>query len=395
MSNAIDEAVLDDGAALVAADQGEMLRAVASSGAQVRLATRLAGEAGVARLAEEGRPRALVVAGMGGSGQAGDVLTAVVGVGAAVPVVTLRGPALPGWVGPTDLVVAVSCSGTTAETLLVAEAAGRRGARLLTVGAPGSPLEERSRSARGRHVPVDARGLPPRANLWALAVPVLLAADALGLARVGPATLEATAGVLDETAVRCGPSRELFDNPAKTLALELAGTLPLVWGSGDAGAVAATRFATQLQENAKLPAVPGVLPEAGHNQVVAFDGPFGGAKSSFPPRGGTGPLGEPEDLDDFFRDRVEEPYVPRLQLVLLRDTEEHPLAAARAGALPGLAEERGVGVSQLRAAGNSPLERLASLVAVCDFASVYLALATGIDPTPIAPIEDLKERTAR
>jgi glucose/mannose-6-phosphate isomerase len=46
----------------------------------------------------------------------------------------------------------------------------------------------------------------------------------------------------------------------------------------------------------------------------------------------------------------------------------------------------------MAARGEHPLSRLASLIAPADFASVYLALAQGIDPTPIEPIISLKER---
>ena len=72
-------ALLDDVAALDAGDPGGMLLAVASSAAQVREAALLTAEAGVDRLLEDGRPRAVVVCGMGGSGLAGDVLAGVAG----------------------------------------------------------------------------------------------------------------------------------------------------------------------------------------------------------------------------------------------------------------------------------------------------------------------------
>ncbi len=56
--------------------------------------------------------------------------------------------------------------------------------------------------------------------------------------------------------------------------------------------------------------------------------------------------------------------------------------------------ESGVPVSRLAAVGEHPLERMASLCAVGDFASVYLGLLGGVDPTPILPIEILKARIA-
>jgi len=133
-----DESVLDDLAALDARDPGGMLRAVGSAGAQVREALLRLDEAAVRAVAAEGRPRALVVAGMGGSGIAGDVVAAVTGSSCAVPVIVTRGYRPPGWVGPLDLVIAVSCSGETEETIATADEAVRRGARVVTAARAGS-----------------------------------------------------------------------------------------------------------------------------------------------------------------------------------------------------------------------------------------------------------------
>src|SRR5216683_2460756 len=103
-----------------AADPGGMLRQVASSAAQVRSSLQACAEADLRGISPEERPRAIVVAGMGGSGIAGDVLAAVCGSGAPVQVITTHGYQLPGWVGAADLVIAVSCSGSTEETLAAA-----------------------------------------------------------------------------------------------------------------------------------------------------------------------------------------------------------------------------------------------------------------------------------
>jgi hypothetical protein len=51
-------------------------------------------------------------------------------------------------------------------------------------------------------------------------------------------------------------------------------------------------------------------------------------------------------------------------------------------------------VSVLTAEGGCELERLASLVAVPDFASVYLALLHGVDPIAVPAVTELKERIA-
>src|SRR5437764_1175781 len=153
-----------------------MLRDVATSGAQVRQAVAAAAEAGVGALAEAGRPRAVVVTGMGGSGIAGDVLAVVAGLTCSVPITVHRGYGLPGWVGAADLVAAVSCSGTTEETLSAAGEAARRGCRLLGVGAKDSPLAGLTRQASAPFIAIEPAGMP-RSTLWGLSVPLVVVAE--------------------------------------------------------------------------------------------------------------------------------------------------------------------------------------------------------------------------
>ncbi|HVV77875.1 MAG TPA: SIS domain-containing protein [Mycobacteriales bacterium] len=367
---------LDDPAAIAELDASGMLRAVAGSAAQIRSSLTAVQDASLAPLALDTRPRAIVVAGMGGSGVSGDVLAALAVARCPVPVVVHRGYSLPGWVGAADLVMAVSCSGTTAETLSSAVEAARRGARLLGVGAADSPLDLHCRSEHGAFVPVVGQ-VAPRASLWALVVPLLVVAERAGLLDLGDdlADLEAAAIRLESIASSCRPDLESFVNPAKSLAAELLDVLPMFWGSGEIGPISALRAACQLAENAKAPAIAGALPEAHHNQSVVLDGNLAGASAD----------------DDIFRDRVEDPDPFRLRLVMLRD-DDGGHATLRADASIEVARSRGVGVSVLSAEGDSAFERLASIVGLVDFASVYVALATGFDPTPIGPINDLKAR---
>ncbi|HEX7354312.1 MAG TPA: SIS domain-containing protein [Mycobacteriales bacterium] len=366
---------LDDVDAVEAADPGQMLRAIASSAAQVREAVTRTADAGLDRLGAE-RPRAIVTAGMGGSGIAGDVLAAATGPSCPVPVLTHRAPGLPGWVGVADVVCAVSCSGATAETLSAAEEAVRRGARVLGVGAANSPLADIVARGHGPYVVVPG-GRMPRASLWALAIPLVLAADRLGVLGE-PVAADATADRLEQIAERCHPARDALVNPGKELAHVLAGALTVTWGATPLTGVAAYRFACDLNENAKLPAVHGVLPEAAHNQIVAYDGPFApGAADIF---------ADP-DLDD--------PAARAMHQVLLREPGQESAAAARtADAITQLAPDRGIRVTQLSAEGTSRLERLASLVGLLDYVSVYAALVGGVDPTPIDPISALKATAA-
>ncbi|ETK33516.1 SIS domain-containing protein [Microbispora sp. ATCC PTA-5024] len=365
---------LDDQAYLAEADPSGMLRTVASSAAQVRTAYRSAVEAGVAALGRELRPRAIVVAGMGASGVAGEILDAVCGNGVPLPIVTVRGYRLPGWIGAADLMIAVSRSGTTEETIAVATEAARRGCVVLGVGRPDTPLAALVTQAGGRYVPVSGAAGQTRVTMWGLAIPLIVAAAGMGLVEAGEDVVEAVATVLEDIAHRCRPSSESFINPGKTLAMELAGSIPMIWGVSPVAAAAAYRLSCQLNENAKYPAVWGQIPEVTHNQLAVLDGPLAGR--------------------DLFADPFsDEPGGgARLRLVLLRDVEEHPQVTRRRVAAVRLAEDRDVPVSEIVADGAHPLERLATLVGLGDYATVYLALGYGIDPAAVPAVTELAAR---
>lgn len=384
----VDEQLLDDADQLAAADTSGSLVALAGSGAQVRRAVTAAQEAGVRRFADFGRPRAVIVASLGGSAVVGDVLTTLAGSGSPVPVSVRRGLPLPGWVGALDLVVAVSMSGRAPGPLGLAAEAARRGARLLTVGNPDSPLADVAARTGGVHVPVaraaTSAGRASRLALWSLLTPVLLAGHALGLTDTSETVLEGVADRLDAQAETYRPTSEAFVNPAKGLALELDGTIPVILGDGDLTGVAASRAVGMLARTARVPAMRGALPDDAGDVVATFGGRFAARQDIFA---------------DPFADDVDT--TPRLRLLFLRDAEptiDRPdsswLDTARtADAVRETASEAGVRVSEVCAQAGHPLERLADLVSLTDFASVYMALASGVDPLTSPHVADLRDRT--
>jgi glucose/mannose-6-phosphate isomerase len=385
---ALDEQLLDDADALAAADPSGSLRALASAGAQIRTALTATQEAQVTRIVGDGRPRAVVVASLGGSAVVSDVLTMLAGSASPVPVSVRRGLPLPGWVGPLDLVVAVSMSGRAPGPLGLAAEAARRGARLLTVGMPGSPLAEVAVQTGGVHVAVPPPSTPAarasRMALWALLTPVLVAGYELGLVETPAALLNRVAERLDMHATTYRPSSDAFVNPAKALALELSDAVPVVLGDGDVTGVAATRAVSMLARTARVPAMRGALPDDAGDVVATFGGPFAARPG------------------DVFNDPyLDDPMGARLRLLFLRDAEptvHQPdgtwLETSRtADAVRLTAEEAGVRISEATAEAGHPLERLADLIALTDFAAVYLALAGGVDPLTSPHVADLRDRT--
>lgn len=107
--------------------------------------------------------------------------------------------------------------------------------------------------------------------LWALLTPLLALLDRTGLLTAPPDTLQKVADRLDAVAERCGPAVVTYSNAAKTLAAELADSLPVVWTEGVSAGPAGRRFAAALAELSGTPAVVAELPEAlaAHSALLA------------------------------------------------------------------------------------------------------------------------------
>jgi len=344
----------DAGTAWLRPDSDGMGSATAALGDQ--LARALAGAARVPGLPDATELDAVVVLGMGGSGVAGEVLAAVAGERGRRPVVAAGDYHLPSFTGPRTLVVAVSFSGNTEETLSSATTALDRGAHV--VGITGGGLLGEMLGDAGKPVIRLPEGIPqPRAGIAAMVVPLLLLCEQVGA--IGPVRAE-----LEEAAAlsraRC---RELASGggTAAEVARRIGRTIPLVHGAAGLGAVAARRFKTQVNENAKAPAFFSSEPEACHNEICGF--------------GQNG---------DVTRQLV--------TLVVLRTGLEHPQIARRFELFGELTSEALAGVVTIDARGESGLARFFDLVAVGDFVSLHLATREGIDPGPVPVLDEVKAR---
>lgn len=359
----IDDSVLADPDRLVSLG-GAVLAATASAGAQLRAGIAETDGEVLDAIAASGRPRAVVVMGAGGSSAAGEILAACSGRGSPVPVVSTGGPGLPGWVGPMDLVIAISASGESPETIAVVAEAGRRGCTLVGVSAGDGPLEDAVAHARGRHLHVRHVAAPrlARTLTWRLAAPVLLLGQRLGIVDGGQEVLHAAADALAEASQACGPTVELGQNPAKDLALAAAEDYLMVWGTPSVAAAAARRMARQLAENAGLPAGAGAFPEVARTHARILAGPWRDVEA------------------DIFRDRLTEPDGGiRPHLLLLTDDETDAVSAELVAASSQVASDSGIPVSTLNGGSGHPLLRFARLSQPTDLASVYAAAVAGAD----------------
>jgi glucose/mannose-6-phosphate isomerase len=298
----------------------------------------------------------ITLAGMGGSGVGGDLVRAVYAVRLGVPVEVLRSPVLPEYCGPHSLVVCTSYSGNTAETLSVFDEAVERGCRVIAVTS-GGELAARA-AAKNEAVVAVPGGMQPRAALGHLAFGLLGALESVGVLPRASDEVDEAAKVLDRLVADLGPANG--GSRAKAIARSIGDRVPVVWGAEGLGSVAAMRWKTQLNENAKTPAFHASMSELDHNELAGWTK-------------GTG--------DHFF-------------LVALRHQGEVGSTAERFTFSADVARQAGAGFAEVSAEGSSPLARLMSLIAIGDFTSVYLGLLRGEDPTQVDVIVRLKDHLA-
>ncbi len=306
---------------------------------------------GLAHRVDDGSLRGfsrLVVLGMGGSGIAGDLLARF----ADVETVVVHGYSLPPWVGPESLVIALSYSGDTEETLAAfAQAEGKTSRRLAV--SSGGKLGQMCTKQGIPWIQIP-RGLPPRAALGYLLFPLLGLMDRWGLLR---GKLSLALEGLENLAAELAPHQE--GNRAQGLARELQGKVPLVYGA-EATAPVAFRWKTQINENAKQPAFWAELPELCHNEIVGWE--------------------------------LTSPVLPQGAVIFLRTALDHPRNALRVETLKDLLRARSLPFWELWGEGQDLLGQALYLLYFGDWVSVYLALVNGVDPAPVRVIQELKRR---
>ncbi|MEB3221847.1 MAG: bifunctional phosphoglucose/phosphomannose isomerase [Candidatus Sericytochromatia bacterium] len=301
-------------------------------------------------------PTQLLVCGMGGSAISGDVVRTWALPAATCAVTVHRGDGLPAHAGASTLACFLSYSGNTGETLGALREALARGVPSVVVTSGG----EAARLAGEAGVPVVS--LPgawqPRAAMGDLLGALLgVVGQVAGFPRPNVAgAVEALRAVR----ARCAPAVPTAANPAKQLALSLAGKVPFVLGTTPTTEAIATRWKCQLNENAKVTSHLGLLPEFTHNDIVNLS-----AASH-----------------------------AHVALVALADPADSDFVRRQRGhALDLLAPSLG-GVHTLEGEGADGLARQLTLAHMGDWVSVYLGLLGGHDPTPVTAIGELKRRMA-
>jgi glucose/mannose-6-phosphate isomerase len=300
----------------------------------------------------------VVLAGAGVAGQAGTVVREAAGPLMSVPVVVHRGYGIPNFVDRSTLVVALSYDGDSEETVEAAQMALDDGANLLCVSR-GGRLAELARSSGSPHLPLGFEAPVARAALGGLAVPVLSALERMGFFPGGRTWI-------DDAVAQLTRRRDLLiteDNVARRLARRLGRAFPIVYGGNGLGGVAAERWKSQFNENAKIPAFANQVPELTHDEICGW--------------------GQHGDVTRQV-----------FQLFVLRHDYEHPQVARRLTVVDEILDEVVGAVHTVRAEGEGMLAQLLDLALVGDFTSLHVAAEQGVDPGPVPVVDEVAARVA-
>ncbi len=301
-------------------------------------------------------PKNVIIAGMGGSAIGGELFKDLVRDGVRVPVEVSRTYSLPAYVDKRSLVFVVSYSGETEETLSSFLNAIKRKCMVFCISSGGRLLAFAERlGIPFLQIPC---GFPPRAALPYLFTPLVVVLERLRVISGVSRDFSEALSVLDRVSKENAPEKPATDNFAKSLAVGINGSVPVIYGFGIFRGVA-QRFKTQFNENSKVPSKWEFFSEVDHNEVVGW-ARAGSLANCF--------------STVFIRDKNE-------------PLEIHNRIEITKGLMP-----QGSKLFEVWSQGKGALARMLSTVCIGDFTSVYLALLRGVDPTPVETISVLKAR---
>ncbi len=289
----------------------------------------------------------VLVLGMGPGGFAGDLLAVTAGPFMPLPIVVVKSYQPPSYVDEQTLVFALSASGDTPEIVQAAAQAAGAGGRVVAVTG-GGQLAQMAADWSAPLVEVDPMLYPPRAGLSVLTVAPMIILEKMGLF---PGATQWVRHAVDQIRGRRDTSRA----PAAALARHLAGTVPLIYGGGGLGSVAARHWKNMINTSAKAPAFSAGVPDLLHNEIAGW--------------------GQHGDLTRQV-----------FSMVVLRHEHEHPEVMRGFDILIDLMDEVVGDVHTVEAAGEGPVAQIFDLMYQGSMTALEMAAAVGLDPGPVPAI---------
>lgn len=298
----------------------------------------------------------VVLCGMGGSAIGGDMLRSFFGNRLRVPIHSCRDYAVPAYLSGRGLVVISSYSGNTGETLSAFDSVRGANAAAAVIAVTSGGKVERVCAQDDIPCCIIPGGMPPRAAIAFSFFPTVQALRAVGVAEFDDDEYAEALSAVQKLCVEY--SLDATHNRALDLAHALRGKVPFVYSGPGLFEAIARRWACQFNENSKVLAHFAFYPELNHNEIVGWE--------------------------------VLEELMGRVHVISLEDQDDHEMTRNQAEIGLGIVGPLAAGVERIDSSGGGRLTRLLSTMLLGDFASVYLALLGGVDPTPVKKIDYLK-----
>jgi len=290
----------------------------------------------------------IIFTGMGGSGAIGDTLSAIVSR-TILHLSIVKGYHLPKTADSNTLVVTTSVSGDTLETLTVLDNARKAGCKLVAFSS-GGKMEQYCKKHKIKYVNIPIFN-SPRSSYPAYLYSILNVLENL-IPMKKKDVLESIT-LLKRTQKQI-QSSHLNDNPAVSLAEWLSGIPMIYYPSGLQAA--ATRFKNSLQENAKLHAIAEDVIEACHNGIVAWERPS------------------------------------MVKPILLQGKDDYIKTKELWKIIKEYFMKNKIEYKEIYSVNGSILSKIVNLVYLVDYTSIYRAVMSKVDPTPVKSIDFIKSK---
>ncbi len=291
-----------------------------------------------------------VVCGMGGSHLAADVLAAI---WPELPLTVWHDYGLP-YIVKSDLkdvlIIASSYSGNTEETIDALAVARKKKMNVCAIAAGGTLLAQ-AKKMKIPYVELPSLGIQPRMALGYSAKAMLaVMGDKKALKE------------LEKLATELRP--ETNEAPARQLAAQLNGNVPVMYASARNGAIAMI-WKIVLDETGKIPAFWNVFSELNHNEMTGFD-----------VRRSTRDLSE------------------RMHFMIMHDTDDDARVVKRMRVLQELYRSRALKVEVMEIKGRSRAAKVFSAINLAQWIAYFTAVNYGVEPEQVPMVEEFKKLIA-
>tara|TARA_B110001454_G_scaffold133637_1_gene124409 strand:+ start:374 stop:1378 length:1005 start_codon:yes stop_codon:yes gene_type:complete len=291
----------------------------------------------------------IVFAGMGGSGAIGEVFASVLSK-SKIHVSVVNGYHLPSTVDSNTLVIPISVSGNTDETLTILESANLLKCKIVAF-ASGGKIQEYciKNNIKFQQLSQDHS---PRGSFVRYLYSILKILQST--LKIKSSDVNESIKILENMKKNISSQNLTNSNSAISLAKWISG-IPVIyypWGLQSA----AVRFKNSLNENGKIHVINEDIVKATHNDIVAWM-----KKSDVTPIIISGP-------DDYHKTKK---IWKKFKIFL---------------------KEHDISYYQINTVNGSILTKLVYLIYLCDYASVYFSVLTETDPSPVEPIKYFKQK---